>query len=64
MGLPILGYIHNMQTISRGMIIDYHNNNYIGNNIIVVASGDINHQELVDFVERSFKVQKRPGPEP
>jgi predicted Zn-dependent peptidase len=30
MGLPILGYIHNMQTISRPMIQEYHNQNYVG----------------------------------
>lgn len=46
MGLPILGYIHNMQTISRNMINDYHNDNYVGNNIIVAAAGNIDHDLL------------------
>jgi predicted Zn-dependent peptidase len=43
MGLPILGYLHNMQTISRDMIVNYHNENYVGENIIVVAAGDVDH---------------------
>ena len=42
-GLPILGDIKNMQTISRDMIQDYHDTNYVGDNIYFVASGDINH---------------------
>lgn len=43
MGLPILGYLQNMQTISRDMIQEYHNQNYVGENIIVAAAGDIDH---------------------
>jgi predicted Zn-dependent peptidase len=48
MGLPILGYIHNMQTISRNMIQDYHNENYVGENIIVTGAGNIDHDVLHD----------------
>ena len=47
MGLPILGFIQNMQTISKEMIESYHRENYIGDNIILVAAGPINHDELV-----------------
>ena len=43
MGLPILGSIQNMQTISKENIVDYHNQNYVGENIILVAAGPINH---------------------
>jgi predicted Zn-dependent peptidase len=28
------------------MIERYHNTNYVGENIIVVGAGDINHEEL------------------
>ena len=47
MGLPILGFIQNMQTISKEMIESYHRENYVGDNIILVAAGPINHDELV-----------------
>lgn len=30
MGLPILGHIHNMRTISRDMILEFHDKNYVG----------------------------------
>ena len=32
-----------MQTITRDMIQEYHDRNYVGQNIYVVASGDLNH---------------------
>jgi predicted Zn-dependent peptidase len=49
-GLPILGDIANMETITKEMIEQYHNQNYVGENIIVVAEGNINHDELVTAV--------------
>ena len=42
-GLPILGDLANMETINKQMIEHYHTTNYVGENIIVVASGDISH---------------------
>jgi predicted Zn-dependent peptidase len=53
-----LGDIRNMETITREMIEEYHNRNYVGENIYVVASGDINHDEFVGAVENSFRVPK------
>lgn len=50
MGLPILGSIQNMQTISKEMIEEYHNQNYVGENIILVAAGPINHDQLLSAV--------------
>ena len=59
MGLPILGYIHNMQTISKDMIENYHRENYVGSNIILVAAGPINHNELVEATQKYIKAPKR-----
>lgn len=47
-----------METINRDMIAHYHSQNYVGENIIVVGSGEIDHSELMDAVETSFKVPK------
>jgi predicted Zn-dependent peptidase len=58
MGLPILGYLHNMQTISRQMICDYHADNYVGENIIVAAAGNIDHEELHQTCEKYIAVPK------
>lgn len=47
-----------MQTISRQMIVDYHADNYVGENIIVAAAGNINHEELHQACERYIAVPK------
>ena len=58
MGLPILGYLHNMKTISRNMIQDYHNTNYVGDNIIVAAAGNIDHDVLHQACQHYVAVAK------
>ncbi len=54
MSLPILGKISNMYSITRDMIIDYHKNNYYGENIIIIGGGDINHQKFCEHIEKYF----------
>jgi len=44
MGLPILGSIHNIQNISRDMVVEYHDNYYKGENIVVVGTGSLDHE--------------------
>lgn len=58
MALPILGSLYNMETISKQMIENYHDQNYVGDNIIVVAIGPINHNQLIQQVEKHIKVPK------
>jgi predicted Zn-dependent peptidase len=47
-----------MQTISRQLICDYHADNYVGENIIVAAAGNFDHQELHQACERYIAVPK------
>ena len=51
MGQPILGDIDNIRQINREMVVDFHQRNYFGENMVVVGAGNINHQQLVDLVE-------------
>ena len=51
MALPILGSIYNINNITRDMIVKYHQDNYIGKNIVIVGTGDFEHKEFVDLVE-------------
>ena len=51
MGLPILGVIENIYKISRDMIVDFHNRMYYGENMMVVGTGNIDHDQLVDLTE-------------
>ena len=47
-----------MKTISRDMIVDYHDNNYVGENIIIAGCGNLKHQELIGYVEKYIKVNR------
>ena len=50
MGQPILGDIDNIYSINRDMIVDFHNANYYGDNMVIVATGNVNHDEVVELV--------------
>lgn len=55
MGKPILGRISNLVNIKREMIVDFHNRNYVGENIIVIGVGDIPpHNVFMDMVFKKF----------
>lgn len=54
MGLPILGEIHNIHKITREMIVGFHQRMYFGENMVVVGTGNIEHQQLCDLVETHF----------
>jgi processing peptidase subunit beta len=54
MGHPILGDIDNINAINRDMISEFHHNHYYGDNMVVVATGNVNHDEIVDMVEDKF----------
>ncbi|CAI2366411.1 unnamed protein product [Moneuplotes crassus] len=59
MGHPILGDIDNINAINRDMIVEFHTNHYFGDNMVVVATGNVNHDEIVDMAEEKFgKVRK------
>jgi predicted Zn-dependent peptidase len=54
MGQPILGDIDNINNVTQDMIHQYHANNYVGENLIVVGTGNVNHKEFVDMVATEF----------
>ena len=54
MGLPILGEIDNIHKITRDMIVEYHQRMYFAENMIIVGTGNINHNQLVDLAEQHF----------
>ncbi|KAL4433526.1 hypothetical protein ABPG74_002923 [Tetrahymena malaccensis] len=64
MGLPILGKISNIMKITRDMIVDYHQTNYYGENLIVIGCGDHKHEDLVDLVSKHFNKVPRKSPNP
>lgn len=54
LGQPIKGDRDLTQSISLDNLRDYHTANYFGDNITVVATGNVNHQQIVDAVQQHF----------
>lgn len=54
MGQPTRGDRDLTQTIGADHLRDFFNANYYGDNMIVVATGDISHDAIVDKVEQVF----------
>ena len=54
MGLPILGEISNIHKITREMIVEFHQRMYFGENMIIVGTGNIEHERLCDLAEQHF----------
>lgn len=54
LGFHIYGTPENVLKYSRSEIIDFVGKNYTTNRIIITASGNVSHQELVGLVESSF----------
>lgn len=51
-GQPKRGDRDLTQTIGVDQIRDFYNANYYGDNMVVVATGDVNHDQIVDKVEQ------------
>jgi predicted Zn-dependent peptidase len=54
MGQPILGDIDNIQSVTQDMVKEYHAAHYVGKNLIIVGTGNVNHKEFVDMVANEF----------
>ena len=54
MGQPIKGDRDLTHTLNVDMVRDYYSANYYGDNIVVVATGDVNHDEIVSAVDHHF----------
>lgn len=54
LGQPTRGDRDNLSSLNVDMVRQFHADNYFGDNIVIVASGDVQHQDVVDLVERHF----------
>jgi processing peptidase subunit beta len=53
-GQPSRGDRDNLANLTIDQVRQFHTENYNGDNIVIVASGNVNHEDLVDMVERNF----------
>ena len=54
MGQPILGDLDNIKSINQDTVLDFYHRNYYGKNMVVVATGNVRHEDIVDMVEKNF----------
>jgi len=54
MGQPVKGDRDLTSSISLDMLRNYHTANFYGDNITVVATGNVNHKQIVDAVSQHF----------
>ncbi|MCC6278562.1 MAG: insulinase family protein [Oligoflexia bacterium] len=62
LGWPILGTEESLRGMSRAEVLRYYRDHYAGKNTIVAAAGDLEHDEVVELVEKHFKPKKFKGP--
>ncbi len=53
-GVPVIGYLHEMRTLSRQDALDFYRIWYAPNNAILVVAGDIDAAELRPLAERYY----------
>jgi predicted Zn-dependent peptidase len=54
LGRPVIGTAEVISTISRESIASYHAEMYVPGNIVVAAAGNIEHERIVELVERAL----------
>lgn len=53
-GQPVLGVRENIQNITAQHLKDYVSTYQTGSNLVIVASGDVQHQEIADLTAKHF----------
>jgi processing peptidase subunit beta len=54
LGRTILGPIKNIKTITKKDLTDYINKNYSADRMVLVGTGSVNHEKLVDLAQQYF----------
>lgn len=54
LGQPTRGDADNLNNLTAQDIENFQNTNYTGQNIVLVGTGDVSHEELVDLAEQHF----------
>jgi len=54
LGLPILGTSQTLKGITRDKLFDFYEGHYGGSNLVVSVAGDVDHQRVLDMVEKSL----------
>lgn len=58
LSLPILGTVDTLNSITREKLIDYFNNNYTVENLVISIAGNIKVDETLELLEKKFAILK------
>jgi Predicted Zn-dependent peptidases len=53
LGRPVIGTRDVIATVSRRALAAYHRSMYVGGNVVVAAAGNVEHNEVVQLIERA-----------
>jgi zinc protease len=53
-GTPVIGWAHEMETLSQKDAMDFYNHWYAPNNAILVVSGDVEAQDVFDLARKTY----------
>ena len=63
LGRPVIGTSAAVNAIDTAMVRDYHENRYVGPNIVIAAAGNLEHEPLVHAIQQRFEAYtKMPDP--
>lgn len=57
-GKPILGSIKSVHGFKESEVYDYYNDNYQGSNLVIACAGNLNHEEIFEFLNKKLKKRK------
>lgn len=63
LALPTRGTSETIADLVADDLVSFHSKNFVSSNAVVVATGDVSHQEIVELVEKSLKVPTGEAPE-
>lgn len=63
LALPTIGTVETLSSLVDYDLTSFHKKQYVASNAVVVATGDVNHQEIVDLVEKKLNIQAGEAPE-
>jgi predicted Zn-dependent peptidase len=55
LGRPIIGSAESVLKLSRSRLVDFMKRNYISARVVIAASGNFKHEELVNKIRRKFR---------
>ncbi|MDH5722719.1 MAG: insulinase family protein [Alphaproteobacteria bacterium] len=57
--IPVIGWQHEIQSLTRDQIMDFYNKYYAPNNAILVVSGDVNAEKVFEIAKRTYGLMEK-----